>query len=228
VDFADRKELPGRRRPRSETREALLDAARHLIRSGEVLTTVGVTRAVGVTQPAFYAHFRNVEECEREVLREVAGRLRRMHTEQRRNLLATAPLDVAANAEVIENSIRDWLDNSALFEIAQRRRYDSSPLGDLVRDVDVSFREELAADIRALITERGFVGDADAVALLRAELTIASVAAAVDSLLSGRQKDLRLVAHTLAMVFVGSLRSILAQTGPTIGPSREKTPPHSG
>src|SRR5262245_56176667 len=90
------------KRRRSVTRAALLDTARELVRSGEPLTTVSLTRAIGVSQPAFYAHFRSIDECVREVFREVGERLRRLHSKQRRTLLSGRGMDVDAVTEHLE------------------------------------------------------------------------------------------------------------------------------
>lgn len=204
---------PGRRRPRSVTRAALLDKARELIRSGEPLTTVSLTRAVGVTQPAFYAHFRSVEECEREVFREVGERLRRMHSKQRRTLLSGRGLDVDAITEHLESIIGDLIDNAIWFEIAERRRHDTSAMGDVVRGVEAGAREELAADLRETMNALRVPGNREAAALLQSELIQASVNVSVDALLSGRQTDMHFVARQLAKVFVGSLRA-LAEVDP--------------
>jgi AcrR family transcriptional regulator len=196
------------RRPRSVTRAALLDKARELIRSGEPLTTVSLTRAVGVTQPAFYAHFRSVEECEREVFREVAERLRAMHTNQRRTLLSGRALDVEAITEHLESIIADLIDNAVWFEIAQRRRHDISAMGDVVREVEARAREEFATEFLETMKALGVPGNWEAVAILQAELLQASVNAAIGALLAGRQRDVQFVAQTLALVFVGSLRAL--------------------
>src|SRR5262245_59085506 len=173
------RDIPARRARRFVTRAALLDKARELIRSGQPLTTVSLTRAFGVSQPAFYSHFRSIDECEREVFREVGERLRRLHSKQRRKLLSGRGLQVDAIAEHLESIIGDLIDNAVLFEIAQRRRHDSSAMGDVVRAVEAGAREELAADLRPTMDALRVPGDRDAVALLQAELINASVNAAV-------------------------------------------------
>lgn len=205
------RDTPAGRRRRSVTREALLDKARELIRSGEPLTTVSLTRAVGVSQPAFYAHFKSIEECEREVFREVGERLRRMHSKQRRTLLSGRGMDVDAIAEHLESIIGDLIENAIWFEIEQRRRHDSSATGDVVRAVEAGAREELAADLRKTMNALRVPGDRDAAALLQAELVLASVNVSVEALLAGRQKDVPFVARMLAKVFVGSLKALAGE-----------------
>jgi AcrR family transcriptional regulator len=200
------------RRPRAGTRAAILAKARELIGAGEPLTTVSLTRAVGVTQPAFYSHFRNVGECEREVFREVGERLRRMHGQQRRALIGGRALDSEAIGEHLVSIIGDLLENSVLFEIAQRRRHDSSSMGDIVREIETVTRDELAADI--LETMKALRAPLDSgTALLHAELIQASVNRAVEALIAGRQKDVRFVAGQLAQLFVASLRGLVDSRG---------------
>ena len=203
---------PSPRRRRSVTRAALLDKARELIRSGEALTTVSLTRAVGVSQPAFYAHFRSIDECEREVFREVGERMRRLHSKQRRTLLSGRGLDTDAITEHLENIIGDLIENAVWFEIQQRRRHDATAIGDVVRAVEAGAREELAADLRQTMNALRVPGDRDAAALLQAELVLASVNIAVEALLTGRQKDRSFVARMLAKVFVGSLQALAGES----------------
>lgn len=207
-----------RRRPRLVTRAALLEKAKELIRSGEPLTTVSLTRAVGVTQPAFYAHFKSIDECEREVFREVGERLRRMHSKQRRTLLSGRGLDTSAVREHLEYIIGDLVENAVWFEIAERRRHDASAMGEVIRHVEAGAREELAADLLHTLNDLRIPGDRQAAALLQAELVLASVNASVDALLTGRQKDARFVTQHLAKVFVGSLRALAE--GDTVKRSR--------
>jgi AcrR family transcriptional regulator len=205
----DLRGSPGvQRRPRAGTRAAILAKARELIGAGERLTTVTLTRAVGVTQPAFYAHFRNVDECEREVFREVGERLRRMHSQQRRPLVGWRALDRDAIQAHLESIVRDLLENSVLFEIAQRRRHDSSAMGEVVREVEAGARDELAADLLETMKALGAPIDSKT-ARLHAELMQASVKGAVESLIAGRQKDIRFVAGQLSQTLVAWLRAII-------------------
>lgn len=205
----DLRGSPGaQRRQRAGTRDAILAKARELIGAGEPLTTVSLTRAVGVTQPAFYSHFRNVDECEREVFREVGERLRRMHGAQRRNLVGVRALEKEAIQEHLESAIGDLLENSVLFGIAQRRRHESSVMGDVIREVEAGARDELAADLLETMKALGAPMDARA-ALLHAELIQAAVNAGVEALIARRHEDVRFVAAELAQTFVAWLRAIV-------------------
>ena len=179
-----------------------------MIRSGEPLTTVSLTRAVGVSQPAFYAHFKSIEECEREVFRELGERLRRLHSKQRRTLLSGHGMDVDAITEHLESIIGDLLENAVWFEIELRRRHDTSAMGDVVRAVEAGAREELVVDLRKTMDALRVPGDRDAAALLQAELVLASVNVSVEALLARRQTDVSFVAQTLAKVFVGSVKAL--------------------
>jgi AcrR family transcriptional regulator len=205
----DLRGSPGaQRRQRAGTRDAILAKARELIGAGERLTTVSLTRAVGVTQPAFYSHFRNVDECEREVFREVGERLRRMHGAQRRTLVGWRALEKAAIQEHLESIIGDLLENAVVFGIAQRRRHESTVMGDVVREVEAGARAELAADVQETMKELHAPIDSRT-ALLHAELIQASVNAGVETLIAGRHKDVPFVAGQLAQTFVAWLRAIV-------------------
>lgn len=205
----DLRGSPGaQRRPRAGTRDAILAKAKELIGAGEPLTTVSLTRAVGVTQPAFYSHFRSVDECEREVFREVGERLRRMHGKQRQTLVGERALDQEALQGHLESIIGDLLENSVLFGIAQRRRHEASAMGDVVREVEAGARDELAADLAE--TMKALRAPVDSrTALLHAELIQAVVNGAVETLIAGRQKDVRFVAEQLAQTFVAWLKAIV-------------------
>ena len=209
----DLRGSPGvQRRPRAGTRDAILAKARELIGAGKRLTTVNLTRAVGVTQPAFYSHFRSVEECEREVFREVGERLRRMHGKQRRPLVGWRALDQDALRGHLVSIIGDLLENSVLFDIAQRRRHDVSAMGDVVREVEGGARDELAADLLETMEALGVRLDRGT-AVLHAELIQASVNSGVEALIAGRQKDIQFVAGQLARVFVATLRALVDAHG---------------
>jgi hypothetical protein len=122
-------------------------------------------------------------------------------------------MDVGAITEHLESIIGDLIENAVWFEIAQRRRHDTSAMGDVVRAVEAGAREELAADILKTMNALHVPGDRDAAALLQSELIQASVNVSVEALLAGRQKDVTFVARKLAQVFVGSLRA-LAEVDP--------------
>jgi AcrR family transcriptional regulator len=204
----DLRASPGTRRPRAGTRDAILAKARELIGAGERLTTVSLTRAVGVTQPAFYSHFRNVDECEHEVFREVGERLRRMHGTRRRSLVGVRALEKEAVQEHLESAIGDLLDNAVLFGIAQRRRHESSVMGDVVREVEAGARKELADDL--IDTMKALSARIDsATALLHADLIQSAVNGAVETIIAGRQKDVHFVAGELAQTFVAWLRALV-------------------
>jgi AcrR family transcriptional regulator len=206
---ADLRGSPGaQRRQRAGTREAILAKARELIGAGERLTTVILTRAVGVTQPAFYSHFRNVDECEHEVFREVGERLRRLHGAQRRNLVGVRALEKDAIQEHLESAIGDLLENSVLFGISQRRRHEASVMGDLVREVEAGARDELAADLLETMKALGAPIDSRT-ALLHAELMQAAVNAGVETLIAGRHKDVHFIAGQLAQTFVAWLKAMV-------------------
>src|SRR5262245_23493316 len=109
-----------RRRRRDETRKALLDAALVLMRDGEPVTTVSITRRAGIAQPGFYVHFANVEQCQRAVLSEVAVRLVKVHAGQRRRLLQAAPFDLDSMTEHFEQTLRDHIDSRDWFQVVKR------------------------------------------------------------------------------------------------------------
>ena len=69
---------PGRRGKQGETRARLIQVAIELVRTEGLaaLTTSRITRAAGIAQPGFYAHFRNVEEVLQTAVMQVIEEMR--------------------------------------------------------------------------------------------------------------------------------------------------------
>ena len=86
-------EVPEDRAPRrltraekkERTRNQLIQAAAELARTGGVaaVTTTAVTARVGVTQPAFYVHFKNVDEILAVAAEEISSRITQILREVR-------------------------------------------------------------------------------------------------------------------------------------------------
>src|SRR6187431_2187790 len=77
---------PGRRGKQGETRARLIRVTIDLLRveSVSALTTSRITKAAGIAQPGFYAHFKNVDELVSTAVLEVLEDMRHKTTETRR------------------------------------------------------------------------------------------------------------------------------------------------
>jgi AcrR family transcriptional regulator len=129
-----------RRNPRGErNRRRLLDAAiAVLLGDGgqSKFTSAQIANAAGLHKPAFYAHFKNVEECLQAVALEVArANVRDMlvlQTQASQNL----PPDDELTKRLVEqllNSVRQY---EPLYRLLRRYQFDEGALGDAIRKLN--------------------------------------------------------------------------------------------
>lgn len=123
---------------RTNTREAILDAANTLLQEqGEsAVTTRAVTKLVGISQPAFYAHFSNVDELLVELASRVAANLIRLMRESHAWLRINGPTDRDRLAEHYEGVLERALAQRSLIEVYLRHRWLDSNVGEFCREVD--------------------------------------------------------------------------------------------
>src|SRR6186997_2192055 len=81
---------PGRRGKQGETRARLIRVTIDLLRveSLSALTTSRITKAAGIAQPGFYAHFKNVDELVQTAIMEVLEDMRVKIGDARRRAFA--------------------------------------------------------------------------------------------------------------------------------------------
>lgn len=131
------------------TRHRLLQAARSVLlaQGPEGLTTGGVTRLVGVAQPTFYVHFRDMDALLQALAQDMADTLRKAMHDAWAPMRGALDVTVASN-EAMSLSIKsiamhaDWL---RLFLAEQHRT--QSTLGIGARQLLAALRNELAADL---------------------------------------------------------------------------------
>jgi len=145
----------GRRQKKERTRQLLIDAAIDIVRQEgiEALTTTRLASAAGITQPAFYVHFKNVEHCRQAAAGQLFERLRELQADaqQLAGSLITG-LDSLDKQEVIsatwEKVLTLALAERRTLETALRYRHDpSSALGRGVREALDRGRSDIARQL---------------------------------------------------------------------------------
>lgn len=132
------------------TRHRLLQAAMAvLLESGrEGLTTGSVTKRVGVAQPTFYVHFKDMDELLGELATEIVDKLRKALHEARAPLRESPADLVAASREAFRLSVRAAVKHADLTRIFLAEQYrPNSPLGACARQLLSSFADDLLDDI---------------------------------------------------------------------------------
>ncbi len=168
---------------KERTRSQLIEAAADLARTGGVaaVTTTAVTARVGVTQPAFYVHFKNVDEILAVAAEEISSRITHILREVRATGRERGPIE---NSETtVRQSLEALISEPAMLDIFLRYRRDTtSALGNAIMACEARARRELAEDLAQGALKVGF--DVD------------------------RLPPLTLVADTFASLFIGGLESI--------------------
>jgi TetR/AcrR family transcriptional regulator, fatty acid biosynthesis regulator len=149
--LAEPESPPEARSPRKQrTREALLEAALHLLKQGRSFNGLSlreVTREAGVVPTAFYRHFHSMDELGLALVEEGGLTLRRMLREARRH---GVPLQ-----DIIRSSVliykRYVEDNRLQFRFVAGERGGGVPaIRDAIRREVSHFTNEMAQDLRAL------------------------------------------------------------------------------
>jgi AcrR family transcriptional regulator len=145
---------PGRRGKQGETRARLIQVTIDLVRREglSALTTSRITRAAGIAQPGFYAHFRNVDDLLRKAIAQVLGEMRGKIREARRR--AFQRIDTVQNAAdlttlraVFEDGLDVFLSDPAFADLFLRYRRDPSLLGGYMRQAMNGVRADITEDI---------------------------------------------------------------------------------
>lgn len=168
---------------KERTRSQLIQAAAELARTGGVaaVTTTAVTARVGVTQPAFYVHFKNVDEILAVAAEEISSRITQILREVRAAGRERGPIE---NSETtVRLSLEALISEPAMLDIFLRYRRDTtSALGNAIMACETRARRELAEDLAQGAAKVGF-----------------DVA---------KLPPLSLVADTFVSLFIGGLESI--------------------
>ena len=143
----------------------------------------------------FYAHFRNIEECERaaaDAYRQYVDDHMRAYAK-----LRTAS-DLPAAIDASEALLASWLKQPEWITVLARCRFDDSPLGKAVRDLYAAVRKDFQEALWDLATKLGVRGrhlrEVEAIA----ELCVGQFVTMLERLAEGRASDVRAAAEQLA------------------------------
>jgi AcrR family transcriptional regulator len=186
-----------RRDPRRDrNRKNLVESALHLVAAeGTALTVARVSREAGIDPSGFYAHFKNIEECElaaAEAFRQyTAG-----HMSAYAKLRTASGLDgaIAANEELL----RSWLSHPEWVALSGRCRYDDSAFGKSVRELLDAVRRDFTETLWDRAARFGIRGKHLREIEGLAELCIGLFNTTLERLNTGRGTDVRAAAEQLA------------------------------
>jgi AcrR family transcriptional regulator len=173
-----------------------VDAALRLVAAeGAALTVARVARQAGMDPSGFYAHFKNIEECESaaaDAFRQAIDDRMRAYTVLR----SATELPVAI--EAAEALLTGWLSKPEWITLLARCRFDDSPLGKAVRELFAAVRGDFCEALWDLATRRGLRGrhlrEVEAVA----ELCVGQFITMLERLAAGRASDVHAAAEQLA------------------------------
>lgn len=139
------------------TRHRLLQAAMSVLleQGREGLTTGSVTKRVGVAQPTFYVHFKDMDELLRELATDIVDKLRQTLHEARAPLRDSTDL-VAASREAFRLSVRAVVKHADLLRMFLAEQYrPQSMLGDCARQLLKEMTDDVLIDISGLPVTMG-------------------------------------------------------------------------
>jgi TetR/AcrR family transcriptional regulator, fatty acid biosynthesis regulator len=222
---------PGRRGKQGETRARLIQVAIELVRTEGLaaLTTSRITRAAGIAQPGFYAHFRNVEEVLQtavmqviDEMREKVSAMRRRSFERFRQPEGLSSID--ATRAVYQDVLEAFLSEPAFAELLLRYHRDTSPLGATMRRVMDRIRADVTEDMWRNVEAAGFGEEHRAFVSLWTDQILALYFAGAEALLDGRYQDKALVLDSLARssfaIMRANLRALEATRTSTPAPAQ--------
>jgi AcrR family transcriptional regulator len=210
---------PGRRGKQGETRARLIQVTIDLVRQEGLpaLTTGRITRAAGIAQPGFYAHFKNIDDLLRTALAQVLDDMQRKVTAARRRAFERLKsLEDLADIETTRAAYADTLDvflsDPRFAELFLRYRRDPSLLGGYMRYAMDVVRQDLTADIWRAAQALGFQQEHYSVVAFWAEQLLALYLAAAEALLDKRQADRDMLLDSLARssraIMISTIRSV--------------------
>jgi AcrR family transcriptional regulator len=184
---------PGRRGKQGETRARLIQVTVELLRNEGLasLTTGRITRAAGIAQPGFYAHFKNIDDLVRSALSQVIDEMRsRVRTVRRRAFERLQQVQDVANFQITRALYADtlelFLSDRGFGELFLRYRRDPSLLGGYLREVAERVREDITEDMWRTAKTVGFADEQRATVAFWAEQLVGLYFAAAEALLDGR------------------------------------------
>ena len=206
---------PGRRGKQGETRARLVQVTIELIRREglSALTTSRITRAAGIAQPGFYAHFKNVEELLRTAvsqvlddMREKAGDVRRRAFERFNTMESVSDLEMTRAA--YEDTLSVFLSDTGFAELFLRYRRDPSLLGGYMRYALDSVRKDIVEDLWRRAQLMGFREEHYTLVQLWADQLLSLYFGAAEALIDNRYQDRKVLFESLSR----SSRALAAAT----------------
>jgi len=198
---------------RVQTRRAILDAAVAIcVEEGPAaLTTTRLSRAAGITQPGFYTHFDNVEDCLRTMAGEVGAAVREHDRAVRLEAdLASDPRE--AIRDIHRRTIDVLLvDRTWLTLFLRYRRDPTHALGRAMMDNEREGRERLIVDLHVQARTLGLGPGARAHIEAYADIAQAQTAGAVGAILDGRVTERELFVDLLTDMTWGMLAGLVAR-----------------
>jgi AcrR family transcriptional regulator len=207
---------PGRRGKQGETRARLIQVAIELVRAEglSALTTSRITRAAGIAQPGFYAHFKNVEEVLQTAVMQVIDDMRlKVATMRRRTFERLREPEgietIDATRAIYEDVLEAFLSEPAFAELLLRYRRDTSPLGATMRRVMERIRADVTEDMWRNVQAAGFGAEHRTFVALWTDQILALYFAGAEALLDGRYPDKAMVVDSLARSSFAIMRANL-------------------
>jgi len=162
---------------------------------GAALTVARVARQAGMDPSGFYAHFKNIEECESAAAdafrQDIEDRMRAY------SMLRTAT-ELPVAIEATEALLTSWLSQREWIPLLARCRFDDSPLGQAVRELFAAVRGDFNEALWDLATRLGLRGRHLREVEVVAELCVGQFITILERLAEGRASDVRAAAEQLA------------------------------
>jgi len=209
---------PGRRGKQGETRARLIQVTIELVRTEGLpaLTTSRITRAAGIAQPGFYAHFKNVDDLVQIAILEVLEGMRIKIGDARRRAFARFEeyADLAnmnATRAAYADGLGVFLEDPTFAELFLRYRRDPSLLGGMMRQAHAFVRQDITEDIWRSAQRFGFRPEHYVQVSMWAEQVLGLFLSAAEALLDKRYPNREQVIDSLTLssyaIMIANVRS---------------------
>lgn len=211
---------PGRRGKQGETRARLIQVTIDLVRAEGLtaLTTSRITKAAGIAQPGFYAHFKNVEDLMRTAVSQVLDEMRLKIGDARRRAFERFKtvedvVNIEATRAAYDETLAVFLSDPTFAELFLRYRRDPSLLGGYMRQAMTNIREEITDDIWRTAQRVGFRQEHQDQVAFWAEQLIGLYFAAAEALLDERYEDRTMLVDSLTRSAYAMMRAQIRAAG---------------
>jgi AcrR family transcriptional regulator len=189
VRTQSRARKPRRDQRRERNRQNLIDSALHLVAAeGAGLSVARVTRKAGMDPAGFYAHFKNIGECERAVAEEFRSYVE-SHIRAYEGLRAARSLEAATDA--IAALLASWLTRREWVILLARCRFDDTTVGSAVREMYSTVRRDLQEALWNRAVKLGLPAQYRRETDALADACIGLFVASLERLAEGRETDVR-------------------------------------